>query len=376
MPKRKTGSIYKKGDIWWIAYTVSSGNRPQESSGSTRREDAERLLARRQGEIVTGKFVGLQPERITFAQLSQEILDDYAENNRRSLAWVERRLRLHLLPFFGPLRAAEFSSDHVKRYKKLRLKEKAQNSTINRELAVLKRVFKLALDSDPPKIARAPYIPMLVEDNVRTGFLEHDQYLRFREKLPEELRALLVVAYHLGTRSGELKRIQWTQVDLEAREIRLDPGTTKNRDGRTAPIYGEMYEWLKIAKETRDQNFPACPWVFHRRGKPIKNFRKAWDKARQAAGVEDLNPHDLRRTAARQMRRAGVPDKIIMQVVGWKTRAMLDRYDIVSQADLDVFRGRMEAYVQLRDARIATESLQSPVSDPEKGSTKASKLLQ
>jgi hypothetical protein len=155
---------------------------------------AERLYKRRQGEVVTGKFVGLAPERITFAELSQEILDDYIANERASLGHVQRRLTLHLLPEFGKVRAAEFSTARIKAYIKKRQKQ-AANSCINRELAIVKRIFHLALKSDPPKVACMPYIPMLRENNVRKGFLEHDQYLRLREWLPEEVRPLLVVAY-------------------------------------------------------------------------------------------------------------------------------------------------------------------------------------
>jgi integrase len=380
MPRLRTGSIFLRGKIYWIAYRDQTGEQQQESSHSTKREDADRLLKRRQGEVVTGKFAGLGPERITFGELAQEILDDYAENGRKSSAWVERRLRLHLLPQFAKVRAAEFSSDHLKRYRQSRKKQSAANGTINRELAIVKRVFRLALQSDPPKIARAPYVQMLKESNVRTGFLEHDDYMKFRDALPEDLRLLLVVGYHFGTRLGELKALHWPQVDLEALEVRLDPGTTKNDQGRLAPIYGELKEWFKMAKQIRDQNYPACPWVFHRCGKPIKNFRKSWGKAIQASGIPRVLVHDLRRTAARKMRRAGVPDKIIMAVVGWKTRAMLDRYDIVTAADLDVFRGRMEAAEAQRRAADAESltTIQQQSFDPaaERGAGRASKLLQ
>jgi hypothetical protein len=111
------------------------------------------------------------------------------------------------------------------------------------------------------------------------------------------------------------------------------------------PLYGHMVEWLKIEKEIRDQNYPDCPFVFRRGSKPIKNFRKSWATACEAAGVPDLMPHDLRRTAAREMIRAGIQEKVVMQVCGWKTRVMFDRYNIVSEGDLRLFRARMNAHV-------------------------------
>ena len=92
------------------------------------------------------------------------------------------------------------------------------------------------------------------------------------------------------------------------------------------------------------------------RSQPIKRFDKAWEKACALAGVPQLLVHDLRRTAARLMSRAGIPDKIIMQVVGWKTRAMLDRYNIVSQGDRTLFKARMNAHAEAPEAECDTLS--------------------
>src|SRR6266481_68046 len=103
--KPRSGSIYKRFDKWWIKY-YKDGAAIRESSKSDSYDDAERLLKRRQGEIVTGKFAGLSPERIRFRQLAEEVLDDYRANERKSIAHVERRLRLHLLPALGEIRVA------------------------------------------------------------------------------------------------------------------------------------------------------------------------------------------------------------------------------------------------------------------------------
>src|SRR5712691_11906220 len=118
MKKRKprTGSIYARGATYWIKY-YRRGQPFRESSHSDSYEEAERLLKRRQGEVVTGRFAGLEPERIRLKQLFAEVLDDYRLNERSSTGHVERRLKLHLLPKFGEIRAAEFGTSHVKRYK-------------------------------------------------------------------------------------------------------------------------------------------------------------------------------------------------------------------------------------------------------------------
>ena len=209
----------------------------------------------------------------------------------------------------------------------------------------MKRAFRLAATSDPPIVARVPRVPKLEEHNIRTGFLEHDVYLRVRAELPEQIRPLFVIAYYTGARLGELKRLRWEQVDLTAKRITLDPGTTKNGEGKRLPIYGEMSKWLAIEKEIRDTQFPECRYVFRRRGRPVKDFRKAWAQACQRAGVPGLLFHDLRRTAVRNMVRAGVPEKIAMQISGHKTRSVFDRYNIVNERDLDLAAERMQQHL-------------------------------
>jgi hypothetical protein len=101
MKKRKprTGSIYPRGGVYWIKF-YRHGKPFRESSRSDSYEEAERLLKRRQGEIVTGKFGGLEPERIRLKQLFDEVVEDYRLNERSSLGHLERRLKLHLCPRF------------------------------------------------------------------------------------------------------------------------------------------------------------------------------------------------------------------------------------------------------------------------------------
>ena len=104
---------------------------------------------------------------------------------------------------------------------------------------------------------------------------------------------------------------------------------------RTLPIYGEMVERLRIEKELCDSQYPTCQHLFHRNGEPIKNFRKAWDAACTAANLEGLMFHDLRRTAVRNIVRAGIPEKTAMAISGHKTRAVFDRYNIVKRPGSD-----------------------------------------
>lgn len=335
------GSVYRRGRVWWIKYS-RNGRIFRESTHTEDHQEAERFLKRRLGEIVTGRFAGLGPERVRMADLFQDVVEDYRINGRKSLAQLQSRLKLHLLPAFGELRAADFSTDHVRRYVYARLKQGAKNATVNRELETVARAFALAAACDPPKVSRVIHVPMLPERNVRTGFLDDQGYLRLRQELPEWLRPLLVVGYHLGNRLGELRQLRWDWVDFANAQILLPSGFTKNGRGRVLPIYGEMRPWLEMARAERDAAFPDCPYVFHREGRPIGEFRKTWRAACLRAGVPGLLFHDLRRSAVRNMRLAGVPENVAMEISGHRTRSIFDRYSIVGARDLRDAAERME----------------------------------
>jgi integrase len=345
MRRPKLGSIYQRTrkqpdgsaiamPTWWIKY-YRGGQPFRESSHSDNYAEAERLLKRRQGEIVTGRFAGLGVERICIEELLDDVVEEYRLNRRKSLVHLNSRLKNHVRPAFGNIRAAELSTSHIRKYVAKRLSDGAANATVNRELEIVERAYRLASECEPPKVVRLIHIPMLTEeDNVRSGFLDDAGYVRLRQELPDHLRAIFVVAYHVGNRVGELRRLLWTQVDFANDQILLNPGTTKNMKGRVLPIYGDMRDLLLMEKEIRDTKFPGCRYVFHHDGRPIVDYRKAWASACQAAGAPGLLFHDLRRSAIRNMRLAGVPENVAMEISGHRTRSVFDRYSIVGGRDI------------------------------------------
>ena len=202
-------------------------------------------------------------------------------------------------------------------------------------------MFSLGLQAE--KVASRPYIPTLEENNARQGFFEPEDFVRLRKHLPDYLRPLVTFAYYTGWRSEEIRSLQWRQVDLKAGCVRLEPGTTKNKQGRIVYLTQEITELLgELWKERRLD----CPWVFHRSGQMIKGFRKSWATACEKAKIPGMLFHDFRRTSVRNMIRAGVPERVAMQISGHKTRSVFDRYHIVSDADLKEAAGRMEQFAQ------------------------------
>ncbi len=334
------GCIYKRGKVWWIKYS-RAGRGYYESSGSRKHEDAKRLLRLREGDIERGVPVTPRIGRLRFSEAAEGIVTEYRTNGRKTLGHVERRIRLHLEPFFGGRRMANITTADTRRFVDQRQAAGASNAEINRELGTLKRMYSLAMH-DGTLLSR-PHIPMLAEHNVRTGFFNREQIEAVLAHLPAPVQPVVRFAYLTGWRvQSEVLTLEWRQVDFTAGTVWLEVGTTKNQDGRLFPfdVLPELGEVLRDQRGVTSQIEQAqgriVPWVFHRAGKRIASFYTVWASACRAARCPGRVPHDMRRSAVRNLIRAGVPEKTAMLLTGHKSRTVFDRYDIVNEADLRV----------------------------------------
>ncbi|MDA1082507.1 MAG: site-specific integrase [Gemmatimonadetes bacterium] len=333
---RGMGRVYQRGEKFWIQYS-HHGRKIRESSESPKESVARALLKRRLGESGTGRPVGPEIARTTFEVLAAMLLADYALNALRSGARVKAALA-HLRGFFTFARVPDITSDRIAAYIQQRLAEEAAAATIHYELACLRRAFNLAVRAG--KAAGVPYIPAIALDNARKGFFEPADFEAVLKALPEPLRPFMRFLYLTGWRAGEARGLTWAGVDFTANVVRLEPGVTKNRAGREFPFaaFPALAELLREQRERtsaleREQCRIIAP-VFHRHGKPIVSYVRAWAAACKATGLEGRLVHDLRRTAVRNLERAGVSRSVAMKLTGHKTEAVYSRYAITSAADL------------------------------------------
>lgn len=351
------GSIYKpkykdrdgetrESAVYWIKY-YKNGRPIRESSGSSKHEDAKRLLKIREGRAAQGLPLGIHLEKVTFKELSQDYLNWYQINKLRSLTRA-KELVGHLSKFFEDDRVIEITTDRVRAYAAQRKKEKGRkgpniaNGTINRELGALKRMLNLGLQAG--KVGRIPHIEMLQENNVRSGYFEHEEFLALNAALPDYAKVPVTIAYYTGMRAGEILNLRWDQVNLIEGKILLSSNQTKNKTPRMVYLTGELYGALLTARANRDRDYPDCPWVCQRLGERLQSFKKAWQTALETAKLEGRLFHDFRRTAVRNMVRAGIPEKVAMSISGHKTRSVFDRYNIVSESDLKTAAERISRY--------------------------------
>jgi integrase len=338
MPRKSDGSgtLYLRGDIWWVKIRVD-GRPVYESSKSTKKSEAIKLRDKMLAKKSRGELSGGSADKVLITDLLDDVLKSDIKPSTRYV-W-EKVIEKNIRPFFGKIKAQRLTTDLMDKYREKRKGEGRSDATANRELSILRTSFHNARKRTPPKVLVVPYFPIVAETNIRKGFLTDEQYDSLRDELPAELKALFVTGYITGLRRGEITAIQWPQVDFEAGLITLGKGETKNDEPRSVPVLdGDMRDLLTAAKKERDAQWPNSPWVFSRGGERIIDFRWAWDEACKRAGVPDLNFHDLRRTAVRNMRRAGIPQVIRMKISGHKTDSMERRYNIVDAEDLNMAR--------------------------------------
>jgi len=328
---------------WWMKYYRD--RRPfYESTGTTDKREAQRRLNERLGQVATGIHHSPHVDRTTFEELVVGIRQDYAINKRRSAQRLNEYIQ-HLTRHFQRLRASGITTDRVQKYIIERQREGAMNGTINRELGALKRMFKLALQQTPPKVTRIPHVPKLEEHNVRSGFASYEDFLAVRGALPDHGKVAISIAFWLGLRSGEVLSLKWSQVDLASAKLSLTPIQTKTEVSRVAYLPPDLLVLLKEAKKRIEAEYPGCIWVCQWRGERLVSIHRSWKTACRRVGLEGLLVHDLRRTAVRNMVRAGIPEKVAMAISGHKTRSVFDRYNIVNEADLEMAAGRLQEYI-------------------------------
>jgi integrase len=282
-------------------------------------------------------------------------LINYHKANGRDTKKLEGRIAKHLTPYFQRRKMTDINGAVVNAYIARRLEKKAKTATVNRELAWLKHMFTLAMRAG--KLMTRPHIALLEENNARQGFFERDHYLAVLKHLPEELRPVVTFAYITGWRvKSEVLPLEWSQVDFKAGEVRLEPGTTKNGEGRTFPFTRELRTLLEAQQAERERlkkRGKIVPWVFFRmvalgrrgplRPKPIISFGKAFKTACRKAGCPGRILHDFRRTAVRNLERAGVPRSVAMKLTGHRTESVYRRYAIADDRDLRVAVERLDA---------------------------------
>ena len=339
-PTRGKGNVYLRENTWWIRYS-KNGHEFRESAKTNDEREAWRKIDERLKQKDKPTFVDPSKEKkLTLEDMERKILADYKKHDRRSAATVVhclKRLKTH----FAFDRLIEITTEAVDLYVNKRLEEKAERSTVNRELAYLRRGFHLLMkDRD---ISAKPVITLLFGENVREGFIEKADFDKLVENLEPQAQDIVIFLYNSGWRSKEAMTLEWRDVDVAGGMIRLRRENSKNKKPRLLPIKGELQDIIERRAQAR---LLTCKFVFHRNGQPIRSFRKAFQTAAEEIGQPNLTPHDMRRSAIRNFRKAGLSQVEAMKLSGHKTVSVFQRYDIVDEEDLTESMDQVQEYLR------------------------------
>lgn len=304
------------------------------------------------GNVEKGK--SMRRSEIRVKALFDLVQHDYIDNDRKSKPTLDININKHLKPFFGERSAERLRTSDTEEYKTIRKAEGAKNSTINLELAALRRGFSLGNEKEI--VINCPKIKLynIGRSNRRTGFFEHSDYEKQLEALPPYARQVLRFGYACGWRQGEILKLTWADNYDEAGQV-IRIFDSKSDHGRVLPLrsgHGQLTDAGHVIEEQKTLNrVKNCPYVFHFNGRPIHRatLNKHWGAACEVTGVK-RHFHDLRRTVVRNLTRAGVHRTIAKAITGHETDDVFERYDIVDESDIRDGLSKMSAYVQVRDS--------------------------
>jgi len=400
--KRREGSYGQGGLIpprpgitpFWYAIWRQDGKQYRKSTGETGKMAAQKFLDKKREAAARGSLPEADPSNLHYADLRKLYLTDCEEQEKKSLMhnaetdeayvcglkWLDK--------FFGyekeddkGSKVSHITVRRIDEFKAERKAEGAASGTINRALSILGRMFTLAREKG--KLQIAPPIKKLPEaKQPRQGFLEVEDYENLYSAFDVEVKnqatgrvtrpyayvqPLLQTGFYTGMRLGEIMGLKWSNVDLADNVIRLSAGTTKNDEARIIPLIDglpEMFEKLKRANPDADENDPV---FLSSKGEKIGSFIKAWRNACIKAAIKTkINGkeivshfeedgtyqgflfHDLRRSAIRNLVRAGVSPTVAKAISGHKTDSVFERYNITSEEDLQDAAAKVTEYLKER----------------------------
>ena len=408
--KRGEGYLYQQKDrngnllpTWYLCY-YWNGRTVRVSSKTTDEAKAEKILNKKIAEVRANVHTDPKQDKVKVDKLYELSLEHYKIKKRKSLPDFESRWRLHLQPFFGGRKASQVTTELVNKYILKRQQANASSGTINRELAVLKKMFNYAAKRTKTiSLDSVPAFDMLDEDtNGRTDYVQDEHYPKLADAFSRVglwARAIFETGYSFGFRKSELLGLRVRNIDLKARTISLPPRSSKNKQPRLVVMTDTVYQLLKpLATGKQPDDF-----LFSREnGKPVRDFRVIWERCCIEAGVgrnvcttctpdihgecsihgteklhwvdksqtrkicltcaptvtgkecpkckganlayDGLSVHGLRRTAAVNLIMAGVPKHWAKQVTGHQEDKMFDRYEKLATKQMEQTTKQLEAY--------------------------------
>jgi integrase len=326
--------VYRRPDsrFWWICATLPNGEAIRQSARTENRSEAEALLAKIRHDSYLEVYLGVKPKR-SWQEAVVRFLEVKA-NLRDVKQYRGQCRRLH--DYLGDKMLNDIVGDTVWTIVQSELKKGKKIATVNRHLAVLRAILRMARD-EWQWVDSIPKVRLLPGEVERDRWLNHDDAHRLLSVCAPHLAALARFALATGCRAREITGLEWNRVDLGRCTAWLD--RTKNGTPRGVPL---NHDAIKVLEEQVGKHEQFC---FTYRGKPIRweLTNSAWHTALRKAEIKDFRFHDLRHTWASWHRQAGTSCDELKELGGWKSRVMVDRYAKFATDHLAVAAARIES---------------------------------
>lgn len=366
LTKRKKDGWYVQfpvvddGKVLTLARGVPGAKLKRWKTSTTNKTMAKQQEAKIKTDLMMGRIKSeRESSSMTFQALARTYLSSPTVQKHTTYPWKKAIIEKRFLPFFGKLSLNEISPLKIEKFREQRLHDPGngdttlKTATINRNLALLKAIFSLALREGWIERNPVSLIKLEKENNVRDRVLEPEEFERLQNHSALHLQAINLCAYQTGMRSGEILTLTWDRVDFPAGLIHLRAEDTKTDDARLIPLTRELTVLLKDLYKVRYLDEQK---VFLVKGRSIGSMKTAFNGACRRAGIEGFHFHDFRHTAVTNMRRAGIDHLTIMKITGHKTMAVFKRYNSFRVNDLKQAAFQFNTYLTLAHSPQETDS--------------------
>lgn len=323
--------IYKRGQNWCLDYRYKS-KRIRKVIGP-HRDIAVLALKDIEVRIAKEEHLGVHEyPHIVFADYIREYLQYSKANKGKGTYQTDCSIAKRLVRNFGESYLFQITAKQIEQYKN-RTAEEIQKNTVNRELAVIKHLFRKAVEWGYLAENPATSVKAFKKEPGRVRFLEAREIERLLGHCSPILRPIVITALNTGMRKSEILNLKWANINLRLRTIVIDK--TKNNERRVIPINKTLFDQLIQMPHNEG-------YIFSVDGeKPYSNTWSAFDKARQKAELSDFRFHDLRHTFASHLVMAGVSLRAVQQLLGHRDITMTMRYSHLSRQYLQEAVGRL-----------------------------------
>ena len=340
---------------YWVDYYLPSGKRKREPAGYSIK-DAQAGDGKKKGQKKENRLFDIKPDsKMTFNELKDWYLKLESVKALASYSIIKVYLK-KFNTLFGDTIVSRIKPADLENLREMRKKDGCADSTIDHEIGSAKSMVFKAFDNDlvgGDTIMTFKKIKKLGKRNAnaRSRIISRDEFKDMLNDAPLHLRQILATAYYTGMRKGEILNLIWDKVDLKGRLIYLSAADTKDKESRKVPICDDLYAILmEVPRAIHD------PHVFLYKGSPVKDIRTGLRKACDSAKVpygrfikSGFIFHDLRHTFNTNMRKAGVPESVIMEITGHSTREMFDRYNTIDDEDIRKAIHQVQTFLENSD---------------------------